>query len=232
MSLNIREMTADEILNLPKLGLDDSFEFTCKACGKCCRQRQDILLTPYDMFSIAKYLGRTPDEIFIRYCEVYKGSNSHFPVVRVVPTPPNNTCPFLRDRRCSVHAKKPVVCRVYPLGRISIPDQGVQYFFAGSGCNHEPTSIKVRDWLADAASKECEEAGHLWADITSTILPLMQPGTFPYPGETQSLVLTTIFKLLWLNYDMEDPFAPQLQQNFETIKDTFEKTGMKISQEE
>ena len=29
-----------------KMGLDDTFRFHCKACGKCCKNREDVLLTP------------------------------------------------------------------------------------------------------------------------------------------------------------------------------------------
>ena len=79
-----------------KMGLDDTFRFHCKACGKCCKNREDVLLTPYDLFRIARYLGRTPSEIVDKYCDTYMGPDSHLPVVRIKPVPPDNSCPFLR----------------------------------------------------------------------------------------------------------------------------------------
>ena len=27
------------------LGMDDTFQFKCRECGKCCKNREDILLT-------------------------------------------------------------------------------------------------------------------------------------------------------------------------------------------
>ena len=41
-----RLKTIAENLDSWKLGLDDSFQFHCTACGKCCIDREDILLTP------------------------------------------------------------------------------------------------------------------------------------------------------------------------------------------
>ena len=32
-----------------KIGVDEPFRFHCTMCGKCCINREDILLTPRDM---------------------------------------------------------------------------------------------------------------------------------------------------------------------------------------
>lgn len=37
--------------------LEDRFEFHCTQCGKCCTNREDILLTPRDLFRAAKELN-------------------------------------------------------------------------------------------------------------------------------------------------------------------------------
>ena len=38
------------------VGLDDSFSFHCTQCGKCCIRRTDIILSPRDIFKMAKEL--------------------------------------------------------------------------------------------------------------------------------------------------------------------------------
>lgn len=38
-----------------KIGLDEPFRFHCTMCGKCCINREDILLTPRDMYSMVKH---------------------------------------------------------------------------------------------------------------------------------------------------------------------------------
>lgn len=196
-------------------GFDDTFYFTCKACGKCCKHREDILLNPYDLFRIASYLGRTPREIIQRYCEGYEGHTSHFPVVRVVPVPPDNAYPFLRNKKCAVYAKKPTVCRVHPLARMFTEEGASKYLMNGSNCRYEPTPITVREWIADIASEEAKQAGRAWTRIVTFTLPQLQPGKFKVSAEERRNLFEFVIESLWLVYDTEKPFLPQLERNFE-----------------
>jgi Fe-S-cluster containining protein len=219
MSKQIRQMSGEEVMKLPRLGLDDTFEFRCKACGKCCKHREDVILTAYDMFRIANFLGRTPAEIFERYCHVYEGGSSHLPIVRVVPVPPYNSCPFLRNKRCAIHEKKPVVCRVYPLARIFLSEGGgAEFIYSGASCKHDPQTVTVREWIGDAASAEAEEAGRLWVDILRDITLLIHPDKLEISEEKRRNMLTMIFLNLYINYETDKPFLIQMKSNFETIK--------------
>ena len=67
------------------LGVDDTFKFHCDMCGKCCINREDILLNPQDIYRMAKELKMEPKDMFIRYCETYVGDNSRIPIVRIKP---------------------------------------------------------------------------------------------------------------------------------------------------
>ena len=55
-----RLKTIAENLDSWKLGLDDSFQFHCTTCGKCCIDREDILLTPRDLYNASKALNLAP----------------------------------------------------------------------------------------------------------------------------------------------------------------------------
>ena len=46
-----------------RLGMDDTFEFECRQCGQCCHNRDDLVLTAYDIFRIARHLSVTPLEV-------------------------------------------------------------------------------------------------------------------------------------------------------------------------
>lgn len=48
-----------EQLGYEEIGLDDTFTFHCTQCGKCCIHREDILLSPKDLFNIAKISNYT-----------------------------------------------------------------------------------------------------------------------------------------------------------------------------
>lgn len=226
MNKQIREMSDADIDNLETLGLDDTFNFQCRACGKCCKNRNDILLTAYDVFKIAKSLGRTPEEIIERYCEVYEGHTSHFPIVRLLPVPPDNSCPFLRNKKCSVHDKKPTVCRVYPLARIYESDGRSKYYLNGSYCKHEPRPVTVREWIGDVATDESEDAGRLWRDILFTIIPHIHPDKFSDPVLKRQEVLGILVDVLWLSYDTQKSFVPQLESKIEIIKNIFRECAI------
>jgi len=68
-----------------ELALDDTFTFECKGCGECCHNRQDILLTPYDIYRVSKCLRITPQKLLEKYCETYIGQESRIPIIRLKP---------------------------------------------------------------------------------------------------------------------------------------------------
>ena len=84
------------------VGLDDSFEFHCAQCGKCCTNREDILLTPRDLFRAAKELNMTVRDFFSEYCELYIGAESRVPVLRLKPRGTIRRCSLLENRRCRI----------------------------------------------------------------------------------------------------------------------------------
>ena len=48
---------------------DDTFVVGCKQCGKCCRNRRDIILNPFDIFHISQATGKTLQEVINKYGE-------------------------------------------------------------------------------------------------------------------------------------------------------------------
>ena len=138
-----------------RLGIDDTFKFHCTMCGKCCINREDILLPPRDLYAMAKELNLTPKEFFDKYCEVYIGSDTRIPVVRLKPVGSVKRCPLLKDRKCSVHQAKPTVCALFPIGRFMLSEkfegkltnQKTGYFFVNPGCGDDSETQTVRDWL-------------------------------------------------------------------------------------
>ena len=50
-------------LDAMKIGLDETFRFHCTMCGKCCTGREDILLSPRDIFGMPKELDLSAGEL-------------------------------------------------------------------------------------------------------------------------------------------------------------------------
>jgi len=85
----------------------DRFSYHCGACGRCCHGKR-IPLGPYDILRLARHLGLKTGEFLQRYAE-HAG-----PWLRATG---DGACVFLDAGCCTVHADRPLACRVYPLGR-------------------------------------------------------------------------------------------------------------------
>ena len=214
--MNLRGMPYDEIEKLPKYTLDDKLLFGCKACGKCCLNRHDILLTPYDIFNIAKYFNRKTEYVINRYCELYIGQDSKLPIARLNPVPPTSACPFLREKKCRIHLAKPIVCRVFPLGRL-INAEGTQVEFVDAGvCPENPPlrEFSVRDWIGHAASEEAEKAGVAFTKRAGAVATTLRSEEAKNLGKDElSYVYSTLTQAFYLNYDTSAGFLKQFNRN-------------------
>ena len=119
---------------LPLLKRNEKFNFACVQCGECCRNRDDILLNPFDVFRLRREKKMSLQDFVEKYCEFYTGNTSKLPLMRIQFRPvyelngfvTGTRCPFLgqteRLYHCRVHKAKPFVCFSYPLGRIEKKD--------------------------------------------------------------------------------------------------------------
>ena len=92
-----------------KIGPDDAFSFHCTMCGKCCINREDIILNPYDLYRVVKALNKTPAEVAAEYCDIYLGGSSKMVILRLKPVGAEKRCPLLKGTKCTVHSGKPTV---------------------------------------------------------------------------------------------------------------------------
>ena len=223
------------------VGLDDTFKFHCTQCGKCCRHREDILLSPFDIFKMAKELGLAPAEFFAKYCRSHIGDNSRIPIVRLNSVGNDGHCPLLRNNKCSVHKVKPAVCAMFPLGRYiavnqddaektSLDGKSVKYLLQDPECGDVSETHTVRDWLADFDINTEDEVFIRW---NATLLEVGQ--VVRKLEKTENMM--TMFLLwnalrigLYLDYDTKQDFLPQLEKNankcIAMLHDIRKKKGM------
>lgn len=201
-----------------KIGLDDEFRFRCTMCGKCCRNRHDILLNPYDLFRLSVGLDMKPLEICKRYCHVYAGETSRIPIVRLLPVGVDERCPFLLGNRCSVNSFKPNVCALFPLGRAircsadSAEQNQCDYLLQPINCGDKRKTHTVRQWLA-GANIPVEDSiflrwNHLIADLSSRMLALEKVSDLNFMAK----VVEVVFNKLYLSYDLMKGFEGQFNK--------------------
>ncbi|MCB0358380.1 MAG: YkgJ family cysteine cluster protein [Bdellovibrionales bacterium] len=90
-----------------KLDRSSPFSYRCNRCMKCCYHFR-IRVSPYEASRLARFLGISTTE-FLRTYTANQGTE-----LRRVE---RDACVFLGPDGCTVHADRPLVCRLYPLGR-------------------------------------------------------------------------------------------------------------------
>jgi Fe-S-cluster containining protein len=93
------------------------FAYRCGACSRCCRDKV-IPVTPYEIARLAQVLSTSTTDVLARFTATGGAT---------LTRREDGTCALLGPGGCSVHAGRPLVCRLYPLGRQVGPD-GVERF--------------------------------------------------------------------------------------------------------
>lgn len=87
----------------------EAFAYRCHACSRCC-QHKIIQVNPYEVARLARSTGKTVAQFRSECTEDGQGA-----ILR--RTADSDTCIFLGEKGCTVHPDRPLVCRLYPLGR-------------------------------------------------------------------------------------------------------------------
>jgi len=106
-------MTAHSEHQPPDEARAQAFGYTCRACSRCC-QDKIIQVNPYEVARLARNRGISTTAFRAQYTDQGTG-------VHLSRTADTNTCVFLGPSGCTVHPDRPLVCRLYPLGRNEIP---------------------------------------------------------------------------------------------------------------
>jgi len=96
----------------------EAFGYACQRCLRCCHGKH-IQLNPYEVARLARNRGVSAADFRQRWTADAQG-------VALAQTD-SGACVFLGAEGCAVHADRPLVCRLYPLGRHVSPD-GSEHF--------------------------------------------------------------------------------------------------------
>lgn len=202
------------------LDLDSEFRFKCRRCGKCCIHQESILFTTWDVFRIAKKKGMTMQEVIESYTEVYIGRSSQILIVHLLSNGPKGACPLLENGRCSVHDCKPVVCALFPLGRIAagkkigapiedLDQIQVKYFLTEHDCGSAKRVNTVRSWLAKFGIPENDAFFLLWNKVLMRLTPaVMKLEDAEVSEHALSMLWDAIYQILYIQYDTSKEFLP------------------------
>ena len=118
---------------------DAAFSYACHRCRRCCHDKL-IQVNPYEIARLARNRGVGTTAFIAAFLEEQ-------PYLR---RQADGACVFLGPEGCTVHPDRPLVCRLYPIGRHVRSDGRVEY----SQLDGHPDSAGV-------FGRDCTIAGYL-----------------------------------------------------------------------
>lgn len=86
----------------------ETFGYLCRRCLNCCHDKH-IQLNPYEVARLARNRGVSTTSVRRDFTQDGAGV--------VLAQKSDGACVFLGPEGCTVHPDRPLVCRLYPLGR-------------------------------------------------------------------------------------------------------------------
>lgn len=167
------------IADYPRLGLDDTFEFSCHpgvSCYNQCCGDVNVFLTPYDVLRMKKRLGISSTEFLDNYCLLPIQKDMKAPVVLLrMNDDEHKSCQFLTEEGCGIYSDRPWPCRMYPLGLASQKEtddgfRGERFYFLmkEEACKgwDEKQQCSVRQWVDEQGIDEYDEWGEHFKELT------------------------------------------------------------------
>ena len=146
----LREINLDEISDGKLYSSNDMARTDCKGCdgcSACCHgMGSSIILDPLDVYRLSINLSKPVNELLTGPLELNVADGIILPNLKMTGT--KEACSFLdADGRCTVHAFRPGICRMFPLGRF-YENGSFRYFLQTKECSRENrTKQKIRKWI-------------------------------------------------------------------------------------
>jgi Fe-S-cluster containining protein len=120
----------------------EPFGYECHRCSHCCYHK-GIQVNPYEVARLARKLDQTTTDFRMAWTRESAGT--------MLKQTDTGACVFLGENGCTVHLDRPLVCRLYPLGR-HIGADGAESF-----SHLEPHPLSAGQVTADGTIAEYVE---------------------------------------------------------------------------
>ncbi|WP_296612392.1 YkgJ family cysteine cluster protein [Sphingomonas sp.] len=90
-----------------RMTADTRFSYRCTRCNSCCVDKR-IQVNPYEIARLARNRGVSTAEARQTFTTADSALRQR----------EDGRCIFLGDQGCTVHVDRPLVCRLFPLGRV------------------------------------------------------------------------------------------------------------------
>ena len=209
----------EEISDGKRYGLHDMVRAACndcEGCHFCCEDMGDsILLDPLDIYLLQKNLKTKIETLIEKKIELRMVDGLILP--NLMMDEKTNCCVFLNEEgRCSIHAFRPGICRLFPLGRI-YEDGNLAYFLQREGCVKENRSkVKVSKLLDTTEKKKNQKFLVDWHDFRKEMEKIVQETSDENTVKTITMFLLHTFFLQ--PYDENADFYEQFYERLGRIQ--------------
>ena len=197
--------------DMAKLGCDE-----CSGCSQCCRgMGKSVVLDPYDAYLLQKGSGKSLQELLAKELELSVVDGMILPNLRMQEG--TEACGFLNDEgRCSIHAYRPGICRLFPLGRY-YENGDYTYILQVHECaKGNRSKVKISKWIQTPDGKENHEFHVKWHYFLNRMEELVASVEDEEMVKQLNMVVLNMFYLS--PYDLEAAFYPQFLVRMERME--------------
>lgn len=180
----------------------------CIGCSACCHgMGSSITLDPLDIHRLCGGLHTDFSALMVDRIELNIVDSLILPNLKM--TGNQEACAFLNaNGRCSIHAFRPGICRLFPLGRIYENDS-FKYFLQVHECPKEnKTKVKVKRWLDTPDLKKYEKFICDW----HYYLKALQKKVEAEPELIKQVSMELLNRFYIMPYDQERDFYEQFYE--------------------
>lgn len=172
----------------PTLEAGGAFSYQCNRCTRCCRDKR-IRVNPYESYRLSRALGLDTTDFLARHT-IEQGTE--------LARTDDGRCVFLGPDGCTVHADRPLVCRLYPLGRHVVDGEPDRFHHLEPHPESEGVfgdAGTVADYLAAQGAEPFMHAADVYLDVVAALADVLS--SLHAPPASADDDLTTA----WLDID-------------------------------
>jgi len=188
----------------------------CIGCCECCTGMGDtIVLDPYDVWMMRRATGQTTQEL-LGSGKISLTVVGGLILPHIKMNSKTDACPFLNvEGRCSIHANRPGMCRLFPLGR-NYEDRKINYILLAEECKKKNRSkVKVSRWIGVEPAQQYHSYVLRWHDFRKELTKLFEDAR---EDEVKSLTMY-VLQTFYFSFDAsEDAFFAVFSQKLDDVE--------------
>ena len=213
----LREINLDEISDGKLYSSNDMARTDCKGCdgcSACCHgMGSSIVLDPLDVYRLSINLSKPVNELLAGPLELNVADGIILPNLKMTGT--KEACSFLdADGRCTVHAFRPGICRMFPLGRF-YENHSFQYFLQVHECpKTDRSKVKIKKWLDTPDLKRYETYICDWHYYLRELKTRIEA----HPEQMKGISMDVLQKFYLTPYDPMTDFYTEFYERLKNAK--------------